>query len=109
MIEVRGYALPQGSDGPVVKVEVSVDEGRSWKVANLDFNSVGGERGGKWSWALWRVRVRVPSGEGRRVLSRATDKGGNVQCGRPVWNLRGVAYNGYGESSGLTVSNCSSG
>ena len=98
MIEIRGYALPQGADGPVIKVEVSVDEGETWKEAELI-----GERG-KWSWVLWRVHMKVKSGDKQRIFSRATDKVGNVQCANPEWNLRGVAYNGYGESRNLTVS-----
>ena len=97
-VEVRGYALPQGADGPVVKVEVSGDEGKTWRVAEFI-----GEQG-KWSWALWKIRLRVKSGPDQRILSRATDKAGNVQCANPQWNLRGVAYNGYGESRDLTVS-----
>ena len=98
IIEVRGYALPQGADGPIIKVEVSADEGETWRVAELI-----GERG-KWSWALWRVRMRMESGGKQRIFSRATDKGGNVQCANPQWNLRGVAYNGYGESRNIMVS-----
>jgi sulfite oxidase len=31
------------------------------------------------------------------------DKGGNVQEKNPTWNLRGVAYNGYGDVRDLTV------
>ena len=35
MIEVKGYALPGGSNGPVVKVEVSTDGGENWVDAEL--------------------------------------------------------------------------
>ena len=98
MTEIRGYALPRGADGPVIKVEVSVDLAETWREAELI-----GERG-KWSWVLWRVRVRMESGDKQRIFSRATDKGGNIQCANPQWNLRGVAYNGYGESRNLAVS-----
>ena len=96
-VEVRGYALPQGAHGPVIKVEVSTDEGETWKEAEL----IG--EWGKWSWALWRVCMTMKSGDKQRILSRATDNGGNVQCANPQWNLRGLAYNGYGESRNLTV------
>jgi len=98
MIEIRGYALPQGVDGPVVKVEVSVDEGASWREAEL----IG--EGGKWSWVLWKVRMKLEKGDNRRILSRATDKTGNLQRADPQWNLRGVAYDGYGESRNVTIS-----
>lgn len=94
-IQVRGYALPRGSHGPVVKVEVSVDDGKTWTVATI-------EESGKWSWALWSTTVTMKRGKGR-ILSRATDAGGNVQEACPKWNLRGVGYNGYGESRDLIV------
>lgn len=45
----------------------------------------------------------MEKGEGRRVLSRATDKGGNVQVERSQWNFRGCAYSGYGEAKGLEI------
>lgn len=34
-VEVEGYALPHGPDGPVLKVEVSVDDGNAWQEADL--------------------------------------------------------------------------
>lgn len=102
-IEVKGYALPSGSDGPIVKVEVSTDEGATWQLAELlqDQETRGAEL--KWAWCLWQARVRIEKGCGKKVFSRATDKSGNTQAACPEWNLRGVAYNGYGEASGLTV------
>ena len=97
-ITVRGYALPQGSGGPVVKVEVSIDEGTSWKEAEL-----GAERS-KWSWALWEVQLHVARGKKLRILSRATDKAGNMQRGDDSqWNIRGIAYHGYGEVRDIEV------
>ena len=98
--EVRGYALPQGDHGPVGRVEISIDGGSTW----FDAEILDGKEGrGKWCWVLWRAVVELERGSSRGVLSRATDKGGNVQSACPQWNLRGVNYNGYGESRGLTV------
>jgi sulfite oxidase len=98
--KVQGYALPQGSDGPIVRVDVSSDAGESWQAASLLKNE---ESQGKWCWVLWQATVGVSPGIGRMILSRATDSGGNIQEKSPVWNLRGVGYNGYGESRDLTV------
>lgn len=97
MIEVTGYALPQGSQGPVLKVEVSGDEQKNWIEAEFV-----GERT-KFSWAIWHARVKMEKGSGKRVYSRAIDAGGNKQEANPVWNLRGVAYNGYGEARDITI------
>ena len=92
MVEVKGYALPRGEDGPIVKVEVRIDEG-VWTEAELQ-----GEKNGKWAWCLWKWKGIVTSGR-HTIWSKATDKGGNTQTSeRSEWNLRGVAYNGYGEA-----------
>ena len=80
-IEVKGYALPQGDQGPVVKVECSVDDGLTWEMAKI---SSGNGIEEKWCWALWKATVQLQKGKNRRILSRATDKGGNVQSGQPV-------------------------
>lgn len=96
-VVVSGYAVPGGADGPVTKVEVSVDGQRTWVEARLR-----GEAS-KWSWVLWDLRVRLKRGEGYRIFSRAFDAGGNEQVAEAKWNLRGVAYDGYGESRDVTV------
>lgn len=105
-IEVKGYALPSGADGPIVKVEVSGDGGHSWEEAEL-INHYDGEDAKvvelKWAWALWRTRVKVDKGKDVTIYSRATDRSGNVQEKCPTWNYRGVAYNGYGEAFGLEI------
>ena len=90
-IEVKGYALPRGDHGPVVKVEVSADDGRTWKAADILPHGGGQSR---WAWTLWKTAVYLQKGPKKRLLSRATDKNGNVQSGKPQWNLRGVAYDG---------------
>lgn len=98
-IEVRGYAVPQGNQGPVTKVEVSADEGKKWVEAGI----VEGKESGKWSWVLWQVRVQIPRGKGRKLVCRATDTGGNTQPRQSEWNLRGVGYNGWGERFDLEI------
>ena len=45
-IEVRGYAVPHSDHGPVVRVQVSDGEGRSWTDAEIDDR---GTEGSKWS------------------------------------------------------------
>ncbi|KAL9110118.1 MAG: hypothetical protein Q9227_005312 [Pyrenula ochraceoflavens] len=100
-VDVKGYATPQGESGPVVKVEVSGDGGRSWTEAEiLEEGETQGKRS-KWAWVLWRAELSLGPGEGRRIISKATDKGGNQQQERSQWNLRGVGYNGYGENRGI--------
>lgn len=99
-IEVRGYAVPQGNHGPISKVEVSVDEGKTWTEAAIHDWA---KSRGKWCWSLWKATVTLNKGTAS-IYSRATDKGGNTQTSNPEWNLRGVAYNGYGDAKDITVS-----
>lgn len=104
-IEVKGYALPSGADGPISKVDVSVDGGESWVNAELfgDYESAEKDADLKWAWCLWTAKVKIEKGSNKTILSRATDSAGNTQCRCPQWNFRGVAYNGYGEVTGLEI------
>lgn len=108
-VEVQGYAVPAGIHGPVRKVEVSTDGGESWVEAELEYGRYGGleseerRRRIRWAWCLWKVRVNLGKGEGKRIVSRATDFGGNSQPEKGVWNLRGVGYNAWGEVKDLVV------
>ena len=97
-ITVAGYATPSGDDGPVTKVEVSGDGGKTWTEAEL----IKHKEEGKWSWKLWQCKLKVGAGK-RTIYSRATDAAGNTQPERSQWNLRGVCYNGYGEAADVTV------
>lgn len=105
-IKVGGYALPQADDGPVVAVDVSTDQGRSWHPATITTPTEPAEKY-KWAWAIWKYtltneQARALSRD-TKIWSRARDRGGNVQDGEIRWNFRGVAYNAYGETGGLTV------
>lgn len=104
-VEVIGYALPGGGNGPVRRVEVSGDGGRTWSDAEIleppnEIKEMGLSL--KWAWSLWRARVRVEKGSGKKIWSRATD-GRDTQPRYPEWNWRGLAYNGYGEAADLIV------
>jgi sulfite oxidase len=109
LVEVRGYALPQGRDGPVRQVEVSADGGKSWTEAVLSFGGYGNleseesRRRIRWAWCLWSAKIKVPRGHGQRIVSRATDFGGNTQQEQSTWNLRGVGYSGWGLAGDLTI------
>lgn len=102
-IEVKGYALPSGADGPIVRVEVSADEGETWMDAELLVSHDADQGELKWAWTLWKARIKVEKGKDRKIWSRATDNSGTTQEKCPQWNLRGVAYNGYGEVTGLEI------
>ncbi|KAF8807084.1 molybdopterin binding oxidoreductase [Phlegmacium glaucopus] len=85
---VKGYAIPSPC-GNVQAVEVTIDDGKTWQSAQIIYQQ------GKWSWTLWEAELKGVEGCGR-VYCRAIDFEGNVQPREGIWNLRGVAYNGWG-------------
>lgn len=98
-VTVKGFALPSGEGGPVVKVEVSGDGGETWTEAEFVHDA----DESKWSWRLWTAKVKMEAGKGLSIFSRATDASGETQPKESQWNLRGVAYNGYGQATGIEV------
>lgn len=102
MVDVKGYAVPHGCSGPIVGVEVSGDEGRTWVRAKLD--SGPSDMASKWTWSIFVARVKMEKGNGKRIFARATDRGGHKQDQEmSTWNIRGVGYNGYECVYDLTV------
>ncbi|KAI1397489.1 molybdopterin binding oxidoreductase [Hypoxylon fuscum] len=98
-VACHGYAVPSGDGGPVVRVELSTNGGRTWTEAEFEHH----DEEGKWTWKFWKARVAMPPGKSRTIFSKATDASGSTQPAIPPWNLRGVCYNGYGEARDLTV------
>lgn len=99
ILQVKGYAVPQGADGPITRVQVSTDNGKTWVDVELDKEG----KQGKWCWVLWEASVCMQPGTSREIVSRAFDAGGNSQQEHSQWNLRGVGYNGYGRARNLTI------
>ncbi|RHZ53425.1 putative sulfite oxidase [Aspergillus thermomutatus] len=100
VMEIKGYAVPNGAGGPVTRVQVSMDGGKTWIDARIEESGQGNRR---WCWVLWTAAVCPERGTGREVLSRAFDAGGHVQVEHSQWNLRGVGYDGYGRARNLTI------
>jgi DMSO/TMAO reductase YedYZ molybdopterin-dependent catalytic subunit len=84
-VRVQGIAF--SGDGPVVKVEFSADDARTWAEATL------GTDHGPYSFRTWE-HTWQPSRSGKHVIAvRATDRLGNVQLDAPVWNPGGFLWN----------------
>ncbi len=72
---------------PVTKVEVSADDGVSWRTAEL-----AAPEGGPWAWRHWHAPWTATPG--RHVLTvRATDAEGTAQPLTQPWNRGGFANN----------------
>ena len=90
-VTVRGFAFSGAPD--VAKVEVSDDDGETWRPAELD------PQHDPWAWRLWTYRW-IPSIPGKAVLwARATASRGAVQPREGVWNPSGYLWNGWHSAS----------
>ncbi|KAG2163705.1 hypothetical protein JADG_003444 [Aureobasidium aubasidani] len=54
-VRVKGFALPSGDGGAVVKVEVSGDGGKTWTEAEIEHDA----DESKWSWRLWKANIEM--------------------------------------------------
>lgn len=72
---------------PIVRVEVSTDEGSTWSDASLDADAP------EFAWRGWRFEWDAVAGE-HVLMCRATDGAGNVQPLEAEWNLEGYCNNG---------------
>lgn len=92
---VRGFAFSGAPD--IAKVELSDDDGASWRPAVLD------PRHEPHSWRLWRFDWKAAQAGSSKLLVRATDSRGEVQPRIPVWNQSGYLSNGW-DSATIEVS-----
>ena len=84
---IRGFAFSGAPD--VFKVEISDDDGATWKEATFD------RRHDPYAWRLWSYRW-TPSRPGpTRLCARATDSRGTVQPREATWNQSGYLNNSW--------------
>lgn len=95
-IEIKGFAWSGGGSN-INKVEVSLDNGENWKLAEL--------KSGQyqpiyqaWGWTLWSLEVPKDDCEkSATFICRATD----IYCNRQpekiedIWNIRGILNNSW--------------
>jgi DMSO/TMAO reductase YedYZ molybdopterin-dependent catalytic subunit len=72
---------------PITRVEVSVDDGRTWADARLDPDA-----GHRWAWRRWTFDWHASPGW-HALAVRATDSAGNAQPTEQPWNRGGFANN----------------
>ena len=82
---IRGLAW--SGEGAVTRVEVSVDDGKTWKDANIE------PHGDRWLWRRWMYLWHVEKPGKYSVKARATDERGRVQPQTP-WNFQQKHFDG---------------
>ena len=93
-ITLKGYAW-SGGGRAIVRVDVSLDGGKTWQVANL----LGENKLHRaWAWKLWQATLPLPEGkDSLEICVKAVDSSYNSQPDTvaPIWNLRGVLSNAW--------------
>ena len=88
----QGSQIIQGiawsGHGTVQKVELSFDQGRSWKPA-----SFGHRCSSPYEWVDWSYHWVADHKGKYSIWSRATDSTGRIQPLKAIWNRKGYGYN----------------
>jgi DMSO/TMAO reductase YedYZ molybdopterin-dependent catalytic subunit len=84
-VTLRGIAF--SGYGRVTKVEISDDDLKTWKAAQL------GEDYGPYSFRTWDIAWTAKTAGKYSISARATDEKGNVQPDEAVWNAGGYLWN----------------
>ena len=95
---INGFAYSGGGKG-IVRVDVSIDGGETWKTATLTDGSEQ-DMDKAYAWTFWEADFEIPeSWEGKKVevVCKATDAHYNVQPDnvKGIWNLRGINNNAW--------------
>jgi sulfite oxidase len=88
-LTIRGYAFADG-DRDVARVDVSLDDGRTWQQAHLE------PARSRWAWRHWSLTVDAQPGP-LTVTARAWDTTGATQpeSVAALWNPKGYANNSW--------------
>jgi len=74
--------------GEITKVEISVDEGKTWESAQLKHDNEY-----PYSWIFWTYKWNVDQKGKYTIMSRAYDSSGSIQPLEAEWNRKGYGYN----------------
>lgn len=87
-VTIRGWAF--AGEREVARVDLSVDGGRVWTVANL------APARSRWTWRLWQATVELEPGR-HEIVCRAWDTAAQTQPESPahVWNFKGYMNNAW--------------
>ena len=95
---IKGYAYSGGGRG-IIRVDVSIDGGKTWKNAKLTEGSQQ-PLDRAYAWTFWEIDVDIPESAAKsklEIICKATDASYNVQPDsvEGIWNLRGINNNAW--------------
>ena len=98
---IRGYAWSGGGRG-IVRVDVTLDGGKTWREADLHEDGLKQDYNRAWAWTPWVLIVDDFTKEEQEaavldIRCKAVDSSYNSQPDTiaPIWNMRGVLNNAW--------------
>eukprot|EP00931_Biecheleriopsis_adriatica_P040108 TRINITY_DN2294_c0_g1_i6.p1 TRINITY_DN2294_c0_g1~~TRINITY_DN2294_c0_g1_i6.p1 ORF type:complete len:888 (+),score=173.87 TRINITY_DN2294_c0_g1_i6:53-2716(+) len=96
-LKVCGYAYA-GSGAKVIRAEISLDNGKSWQIADLNRpeDAIAEARGTDkhWCWAWWETEIDAGKlSDCTEICCRAVDSNQNMQPAYLTWNVMGMMNN----------------
>jgi sulfite oxidase len=91
---IKGIAYSGGGRG-IIRVEVSLDNGKNWYIADLKDGSNQNPYK-SWAWTFWEFPIKNNINN-KLIICRATDISYNVQPENltDIWNIRGLINNSW--------------
>ena len=90
---VKGYAYT-GGGRKVIRVEVSLDDGKTWRLAEIDRMDAETPFGKSWTWSFWKLEVHpFDFLYANEMVIRAADSAQNFQPDQLTWNMMGMMTN----------------
>lgn len=90
---MKGYAYT-GGGRKVIRVEVSLDAGKTWKQAKIQHMDSDNGYGKSWTWVFWNFELQVFDFLNTdQLLVRAVDSSQNIQPDKLTWNVMGMMNN----------------
>ena len=92
VIPFKGYAYSNGNK--IIRCELSLDDGATWKLADVTHRAKPNAAGRHWAWVWWEIGVPVAELlQCREVQCRAWDSCMNTQPNTFTWNVMGMMNN----------------
>lgn len=93
-LSVEGYAF-SGGGRKIIRVDVSVDGGRTWDQAEIQPDQALGSKA--WSWTRWKYQCNKRPSDASQVVVKAVDEAYNVQpeSHASIFNFRGNLANAW--------------
>ncbi|KAI5058878.1 hypothetical protein GOP47_0027048 [Adiantum capillus-veneris] len=90
---LKGYAY-SGGGRKVIRVEVTIDDGQSWRLCRVFHPETPTKYGKYWCWCFWELNVEVMELiQAKELAVRAWDSSMNTQPQKLTWNVMGMMNN----------------